>query len=114
LSFLQVSGTDVVAVGDSNAHSLSFLQVTVSDAISTSEVQTSAISLSDFNNLKIMSLKLNQQLAMSISYSGDTLPIELMSSIPTSAPPSGKGMVLYVSGGTLKIAAWTGAAWVTT
>ena len=67
-----------------------------------------------FENLKIMSLKLNQQLAMSISYTGDTLPIELVASAPTTAPPSGKGMVLYNSGGTLKIAAWTGAAWVTT
>ena len=65
-------------------------------------------------NLKVMSLKLNQQLSLSISYSGDTLPIELVASVPTTAPPSGKGMVLYNSGGTLKIAAWTGAAWVTT
>ena len=74
-------------------------------------IGTAAIVLS---NLKIMSLKLNQQLAMSISYTGDTLPIELVASVPTTAPPSGKGMVLYNSGGTLKIAAWTGAAWVTT
>lgn len=69
---------------------------------------------STLRNLKIMSLKLNQQLAMSISYSGDTLPISLVASVPTGAPPSGKGLVVYNDAGTLKLAAWTGAAWVTT
>jgi hypothetical protein len=61
-----------------------------------------------------MSLKLNQQLAMSISYTGDCLPLSLVSSVPTAAPSSGKGLVIYNSGGTLKLAAWTGSAWITT
>jgi hypothetical protein len=66
------------------------------------------------NNLKILSLRLNPQLSMSISYCGNTLPIDLIGGIPIVPPPSDKGMVLYVSGGVLKLAAWNGAAWVTT
>jgi hypothetical protein len=68
----------------------------------------------DLVNLKIMSMKLNNQLAMSILYSGDTLPISLVASVPTAAPPSGKGLVVYNNSGTLKLAAWTGSAWITT
>jgi hypothetical protein len=64
--------------------------------------------------LKIMSLKLNQQLSMSISYTGDCIPLSLVASVPTDAPAAGKGLVAYVDAGTLKIAAWTGASWVTT
>ena len=65
-------------------------------------------------NLKIISLKLNPQLSMSISYEGNCLPISLIASIPTTAPDSAKGIVAYIDAGTLKLAAWTGAAWVTT
>jgi hypothetical protein len=64
--------------------------------------------------LKIMSLKLNQQLSISISYSGDCLPLSLATNLPTAAPASGKGLVAYIDGATLKLAAWTGSAWITT
>ena len=66
------------------------------------------------SNLKIMSLKLNQQLSMSISYTGDCIPLSLATGLPTAAPSSDKGLVAYIDGATLKLAAWNGAAWVTT
>jgi len=66
------------------------------------------------HNLKIMSLKLDDLLSLSVSIKGDCIPISLISSAPSGAPPSGRGLVMYVSGGVLKLAAWNGVAWVTT
>ncbi len=66
------------------------------------------------SDLKIMSMRLNPQLSVSMNYTGDSIPISLVSAVPTVAPASGKGLVAYISGGTLKLAAWDGAAWVST
>jgi hypothetical protein len=64
--------------------------------------------------INIISLYLNKDISESILYKGNILQLELLPSIPINPPKSGKGMALYISGGTLKIAAWTGTAWVTT
>jgi len=61
-----------------------------------------------------MSLKLNSQLSMSISFTGNCLPIDLTNGEPYDAPDSNKGLVAYIETGVLKLAAWDGAAWVTT
>ena len=51
---------------------------------------------------------------MSISFTGNCLPIALAAGEPVDAPDSNKGLVAYIEGGVLKLAAWDGAAWVTT
>jgi len=66
------------------------------------------------SNLQIMSMMISQKLAMSISVKGQCLPIELLVNAPTGAPPSGRGIVAYISGSFLKFAAWNGSAWITT
>lgn len=67
-----------------------------------------------FKNLKVLSLKLSDKLSLSISVTGDTIPISLLAAAPSGAPPAGRGLVAYIDSGTLKLAAWTGSAWVTT
>ena len=51
---------------------------------------------------------------MSISFTGNCFPIALAAGEPVDAPDSNKGLVAYIEGGVLKLAAWDGAAWVTT
>jgi hypothetical protein len=60
-----------------------------------------------------MTLKLNQQLAMSISINGTCIPIDAMSGIPTETPASGRGLVAYFADSMLRLAAWDGSQWIT-
>lgn len=63
--------------------------------------------------LKSLTLQLGGGLGKTMSFSGNTLPLSISTIIPSAAPPNGRGIVFYVSGGTLTVYAWTGSAWVT-
>lgn len=69
-----------------------------------------------FNPLQILSLKLSQQLALSISVKGNLLPLTLLSAAPSGTPPAGKGLVGYLSGDDFLLATWdsSNSAWVKT
>ena len=62
-------------------------------------------------NLKSLVLDLGG-IGLTLVPSGNTLPIEIITSAPSGAPPANKGVVFMVSGGTLTIYVWTGTAWV--
>ncbi len=86
------------------------------------------------NPLKIMSLKISPTLSLAISYTGDSVPLSLLTGAPTETPAAGKGLAAWVStqttyftthpweneytnteaSGTLKLAAWNGSRWVST
>jgi hypothetical protein len=66
------------------------------------------------NDLKVLSIDLTKTILMSVSESGECLPMSLLNHPPVDPPPSGRGLVMYVDGAKLKLAAWDGYQWVTT
>lgn len=61
--------------------------------------------------LGVTSLNLGQ-LSESINMVGNSLPIEIVSITPTTAPPLNKGVVFKISGGVVTIYVWDGSAWI--
>ena len=56
--------------------------------------------------LTYLVLKIDEELGMTISSSGNTLSIPQVSDIPSGAPPGNKGLVCYINGGVLTIYVW--------
>jgi len=54
-------------------------------------------------------------LGMTLGMKGNMLPLTVVTTIPTTAPPGGQGAVFYVSGGALTIYVWdpVTTAWIT-
>lgn len=67
----------------------------------------------DLNNLRPLTHRIGNPLAMGIGYTGNVLPIEITTDAPVDAPASGKGVVFQVSGGTVTIHVWDGSVWRT-
>lgn len=61
--------------------------------------------------LSALSLLLTADLSKSIIWSGDTLPIAIVTSAPSDPPPGNKGVVFQVTGGVVTIHVWDGTAW---
>ena len=61
--------------------------------------------------LKSLVLEIASGLGLTLMPSGNTLPISIVTQVPTAAPPGNKGVCFRVSGGALVIYAWDGSAW---
>jgi len=62
--------------------------------------------------LKALVLDLFPGMGTTMMFNGNTLPISIITSTPTVAPPGDKGVCFKVSGGVLTIYAWNGSSWV--
>jgi len=63
------------------------------------------------SRLDVLSLQISSDLSKSIVFSGNVLPVAVVSSAPSGAPPGGKGIVFRVAAGVVTIYVWDGAAW---
>ena len=64
-------------------------------------------------NLVAVSLDLDLgSVSRSIGWNGNMLPITIINSTPTNAPPGGKGFVIKILGGVMTLYAWDGTAWI--
>ena len=61
--------------------------------------------------LKSMVLTLDPSLGMTLLPTGNSLPISIVTTAPSNAPPGNKGVVFRVSGGVATIYVWDGSAW---
>lgn len=64
--------------------------------------------------LKSLVLKIDKDLGMTLGLTGNTLPISVVTTVPSVAPPGGKGVVFYVAGGSLTVYVWDPAtnSWI--
>lgn len=60
--------------------------------------------------LSIMSLDLGG-IVKSIGITGNSLPIDIVTSTPIDAPPGNKGVVFKVAGGVVTLYVWDGSVW---
>jgi len=61
--------------------------------------------------LVALSLDIDSDLSQTISWTGNVLPVSIITSAPAGAPPGNKGAAIYVSGGVVRIYVWDGVAW---
>lgn len=62
--------------------------------------------------LKSLTMDIGGGLAQTLGLLGNTVPISVVTTIPSAAPPGDRGVVFHVSGSTLTIYAWDGSSWV--
>ncbi|MFQ5582762.1 MAG: hypothetical protein ACE5F3_09090, partial [Mariprofundaceae bacterium] len=65
------------------------------------------------SNLGYLTFGIGGGLGKTFLPSGNTVPVVVETNAPSGAPPSGKGVVYQVSGGTVTIHVWDGTQWVT-
>jgi hypothetical protein len=63
------------------------------------------------SRLTALSLLLSPDIAQTFNWTGNVVPVQIVSQVPTSTPPGGRGVVFYVSGATVRVYVWDGAAW---
>ena len=56
--------------------------------------------------LKSLTLQLGGGIGTTLGLKGNTVPVSIVTTIPSAAPPGGSGVVFYVAGGSLTVYAW--------
>ena len=65
--------------------------------------------------LKSLTLDLGGGIGTTLGLKGNTLPVTVVTTVPSAEPAGGQGIVFYISGGALTVYAWDPdtTAWVT-
>lgn len=61
--------------------------------------------------LKALVQMFSGRVGTTLGWQGNFIPLKIMSTAPTSAPPGGKGVVMTVSAGVVTFYVWDGTAW---